>query len=435
MKQKLIKALEQFSLIESGKVVTVALSGGADSMSLLYLLNDLKDELGITLKAAHLNHLIRGEEAFRDEEFVTKQCDKLGIELFLKRIDVPKIARENKESVELTARRLRYAFLSEICEGYIATAHTASDNLETVIFNLTRGSGLEGLCGIPPKRDVFIRPLILATRDDVESYCEINNVPFVTDSTNLSDEYTRNLIRHKVVPVLKELNSSVEYSVSKTVSILREDNAFLKAESDNFLKQNLVDNVLLLKNFENLSDAVAKRVIMAFIGNIIGDIGLENHHINEVLRITRQKGKTNLPNNFYAKANKDKLIIGTTNPLKTTQFSVEIEEMELNSQYPAEKVNNLLLNDAIDYDKIVGNIILRTRLPGDKLMLSKNGCTKTLNKWFNEKCVPTEIRDLVPVLADDKGVLWVYNLGVARRCAINRNTKKILKIKTFLKGE
>ncbi len=431
MKQKLIKALEQFSLIQKGKTVTVALSGGADSMSLLYLLNDLKDELGITLKAAHLNHLIRGQEAFRDEEFVVEQCEKLGIELFLKREDIPKIAKENKESLELAARHSRYAFLNSICEDYIATAHTASDNLETMLFNLTRGSGLEGLCGIPPKRDVFIRPLILATRQDVEDYCSNNKIPFVTDSTNLSVEYSRNLLRHKVVPILKELNPSVEETVLKTVSTLREDNFYLKAEAERYLKENLTENTLCLKDFDSLCDAVAKRVIIAFVGSVSTEIKLENHHINEVLRVTRSGGKTNLPNDFYAKATKNRLIIGSTKPQNLAEYSVEIEEIPINLQDTAENVHNLLLNNAVDCDKIVGKAFLRTRLPGDKLMLSKSGCTKTLGKLFNETCVPTEMRDSIPVLADDEGVLWVYNLGVAHRCAVTTNTKRILKIKTF----
>ncbi len=435
MKQKLIKALEQFYLIEKGKIVTVALSGGADSMSLLYLLNDLKDELGITLKAAHLNHLIRGDEAFRDEEFVTEQCKKLGIELFLKREDVPKIAKENKESLELAARHLRYDFLNSVCEDYIATAHTASDNLETILFNLTRGSGLEGLCGIPPRREVFIRPLILATRQDVENYCKDNNIPFVTDSTNLSDEYSRNLLRHKVIPILKELNPSVEETVLKTVSALREDNNFIKTVADRYLKENLVENSLLLKDFNSLSDAVAKRVIIGYVGKVVNQIKLANIHINEVLRIARTGGKTNLPNDFYAKATKNRLIIGTTKAQNRTEFSVEIEEMEINLQDTAKKIHNLLLNNVVDCDKIVGKAFLRTRLVGDKVMLSNSGCTKTLNKLFNETCVPTEIRDKVPVLADDEGILWVYNLGVARRCAVTGNTKKVLKMKTFLRGE
>ncbi len=435
MKQKLIKALEQFSLIEKGKTVTVALSGGADSMSLLYLLNDLKDELGITLKAAHLNHLIRGQEAFRDEKFVTEQCEKLGIELFLKREDIPKIAKENKESLELTARKSRYNFLSDICEDYIATAHTASDNLETLLFNLTRGSGLEGLCGIPPKRDVFIRPLILATRKEVEDYCRDNGVPFVTDSTNLSDEYSRNLLRHKVVPILKELNPCVEETVLKTVLALREDNSFIKDEAWRYLKENSAEKYLLLKNFNGLSDSVAKRVIIAFVGSVDDRIKLENHHINEVLRIAKTGGKTNLPNDFYAKSVKDRLIIGRTKIKIPTQYTVEIEEMQINLQDTAENVHNLLLNNAVDCDKIIGKAFLRTRLPGDKLMLSKSCCTKTLGKLFNEACVPTEDRDKIPVLADDEGVLWVYNLGVARRCAVTASTKRILKIKTFLRGE
>lgn len=152
MEKSVLTAIERFSLLENTSEVTVALSGGADSMSLLYALNSLKERLGITLSAAHLNHMIRGNEAMRDEEFVKRACERLNIPLFCERIDVPAYAKQRKLSTELAAREVRYEFLSRVSKGLVATAHTASDNLETVLFNLTRGSALKGLCGIPPQR-------------------------------------------------------------------------------------------------------------------------------------------------------------------------------------------------------------------------------------------------------------------------------------------
>ena len=229
MKELILKAIEQFSLIRKGDRVTVALSGGADSMSLLYALNSLKNELGISLFAAHLNHMIRGDEALRDEQFVKAECEKLGVKLFCERANIPEIAQKNGESLELCARKVRYTFLERVSNGgLVATAHTASDNLETMLFNLARGTAIDGLCGIPPKRDIYIRPLIFVTRDDVEKYCKQESVPFVTDSTNLSDDYTRNKIRHKIIPVLKEINQNAETSAVNTALNLREDASFIK---------------------------------------------------------------------------------------------------------------------------------------------------------------------------------------------------------------
>ena len=224
MENHILEAIERFSLIEEkGVNVTVALSGGADSMSLLYALLNLREKLGITVNAAHLNHMIRGEEAERDTCFVKEQCEKLGVKLYCEYADIPAIAEREGISLELAARNTRYEFLKRVSSGLVATAHTASDNLETLLYNLARGSGLDGLCGIPPKRGIFIRPLITCTRDTVENYCSENNIPFVTDSTNLADDYTRNKLRHKVVPVLKEINPAVEMNALRTSSILRQD--------------------------------------------------------------------------------------------------------------------------------------------------------------------------------------------------------------------
>ena len=240
MKNCVLKVLSRYDMLKFGNRITVALSGGADSMSLLYCLLELKDELGITVNAAHLNHLIRGDEAFRDEEFVKEECHKLGVELFLKRVDVPKLASDSGKSLELTAREVRYAFFEEINTGVVATAHNADDNLETVIFNLTRGSAIDGLCGIPPKRDIFIRPLILTTRKEIEEYCAFKNIEYVTDSTNLEDCYTRNKIRHNVIPILKEINSNVSQTVLRTVKSLREISADINLKAKEYLENNLL---------------------------------------------------------------------------------------------------------------------------------------------------------------------------------------------------
>ena len=201
IKNSVLKAIKQFSMLEKSHNVTVALSGGADSVSLLHILYELRDELGITLSAAHLNHMIRGDEALRDENFARQECEKLGIPFFCERADVPKYAKEHRVSTELAAREIRYEFLSNVSDGLIATAHTASDNIETIIFNLARGTGLKGLCGIPPVRENIIRPLIFCTREEIEAYCSANRLSYVTDSTNLSDDYSRNKIRHTIVPV------------------------------------------------------------------------------------------------------------------------------------------------------------------------------------------------------------------------------------------
>lgn len=431
MEKSVLTAIERFSLLENTKNVTVALSGGADSMSLLYALNSLKEHLGITLSAAHLNHMIRGEEAMRDEEFVRHVCEKLNIPLFCERIDVPAYAEQHKMSTELAAREVRYDFLSRINRGAVATAHTASDNLETVLFNLTRGSALKGLCGIPPKRGIFIRPLILCTRTEIESYCEKNCIDYVTDSTNLSDEYTRNRIRHRVIPVLKQINPNVEKSAVRTVTELAEDNAFLEDCADKYLSDNIIGGELDISALP--SAPVAKRAVKKFAEMSAPELSLDNFHIMEIYRICKEGGRTGLTSGFSAQVKDNRLFI-TNNNLKNCakiKFKVETERRINDLFTKDEKINNLLLKNSLDCDKIIGKSVLRTRLPGDSIRLAGRGCTKPLKKLMNELSVPLELRDSIPVIADEAGVIWIYGIGVAQRCAVTKNSAEIMIIKAL----
>lgn len=430
MEKSVLEAIEKFSLLGDRKTVTVALSGGADSVAMLYCLLSLKDRLGITVKAAHLNHLIRGEEAFRDEDFVKNLCEKLSVELTVKREDIPLIAKQKGLSTELAAREVRYEFLREVAgDGVVATAHTASDNLETVLFNLTRGSGIDGLSGIPPKRDIFIRPIILCTRDMVEGYCEEHNISYVTDSTNLSDDYTRNKIRHNIVPVLKDINPSVETAVLRTSVNLREDAFVLENEADEFLKQNLTSqNKLSLKGFENLETAVGKRVIKKFIESVNSEISLENIHIENAFKTAISGGRTSLPKNCSLVSSRGFLFLETEKDAENSDFFVNLTECDNEFYNSCEKINNLFLNSSLNCDKIVGKLVIRTRNAGDSIRVAGRGCTKTLNKIFSEKAIPVAIRDKIPVISDDCGVVWVYGVGVAQRCAVNNSSKHIIKI-------
>ncbi len=421
MKDLILKAVKSFSLFYEGETVTVALSGGADSVSLLHALNELKDELGIKLNAAHLNHSIRGEEADRDENFVKELCKALNIELFCEKKDVPEYAKNNHLSLELAARELRYDFLNRVAVGKIATAHTASDNLETLLFNLSRGTALKGLCGIPPKRDNIIRPIIFCTRADVEKYCKENNLSFVTDSTNLQDDYSRNKLRHNAVPVLKQINVNVETLAVKTAQALSEDYACLEAVANEKMYSLIEENSIFVGSFDELHPAIAKRIIKNYFGIFYPEITLENHHIVSLYDIClAKKGKVNLPLSIFGEVKDGYLKFYDTSKLQKPNFEVSIIECK--------NVNNLFSNSLLDYDKIVGELTIRTRIEGDSIRLFNRGCTKSLKKLYCENKIPLEIRESLPVIADQKGVVWIYGIGVASRCAISKNTKKVYKI-------
>ena len=417
IEKAIINNCKEYSLIPKGSVVTVALSGGADSVALLYALNRLKDRLGITVKAAHLNHLIRGDEAFRDEEFVKNLCSSLDIPLICEEIDVPKLAKKQNLSLETAAREIRYEFLNRVCEGgLIATAHTASDNLETLLLNLARGSAIGGLCGIPIKRDNIIRPIISVTREEIEKYCCVNNLSFVTDSTNLSDDYTRNKLRHSIVPVLRELNPKIEKTVLKTSRSVTEISNMIKSSAENYIKENFADNKLDVSKLKELNSEIAKRVIIEFVKICDSEISLEACHIESIYKICLKCGKTGIPKNKYCQNKNGYLFIGSNDEnIKKTKFSVEITKI-------SENVNNLLLNNSLACDKIVGKLVLRTRQSGDSIRLANRGCTKKLTKLYNEFSVPVYLRDTLPVISDDLGVVWIHGIGVAERCAVSKKT-------------
>ena len=430
MEDKILSALENFGMLDGVSDVTVALSGGADSMCLLYSLLAIKDEFSLNVSAAHLNHMIRGEEALRDEAFVIEQCKKLGVELFVERADVPKYAQENKISIELAARQIRYDFFERVAKGVVATAHTASDNIETVILNLTRGASLKGLCGIPPKRDRFIRPLIYCTRADIEEFCKNKGIDFVIDSTNLSDEYTRNNIRHNVVPVLKQLNPSLEENIVRMCENLREDYASLEALADSYLNGKIQKNVLNLDGIDKIDKSIRKIALVKFVNSLNFDIQLNSFHLDKLLFLTQNSGKTGLPNNFSAICDGSTLRIESNDLANGQSFNVKIEKADKKLITESKKVNNLLLNNAIDCDKISGELVIRTRLPGDNIRLAGRGNTKTLKKLYTENKIPLNIRDTLPVIADDLGVVWISGIGVAERCAIKESSKNICFIKT-----
>ena len=200
---KIAQTAERFAMLPEGGAVVAGVSGGADSMALLFYLLKIAPERGISVCAAHLNHGLRGEEAERDEDFVRSYCAAHGVECRVRRADVRAEAARTGQSEETCGRSLRYAFFAELAQergARIATAHTLSDNVETVLLNLARGTGLSGLCGIPPVRDGIVRPLLFLTRAQTEAYCRENGVPFVTDSTNLTPAYARNPVSYTHLP-------------------------------------------------------------------------------------------------------------------------------------------------------------------------------------------------------------------------------------------
>ncbi|MBE6879318.1 MAG: tRNA lysidine(34) synthetase TilS [Ruminococcaceae bacterium] len=272
--------------------ITVALSGGADSVALLYSLWFLKDELQIELSACHVNHNLRGDESDGDEMFVRRMCRLLDIPLYVRNIKVLDYVSKH-ESVELVARKIRYDFFSELgADRLIATAHTASDNCETVLINLIRGTALSGMCGIPPKRDNIIRPLIDCTREDIENFCKEYSLPYVTDSTNLSTDYTRNKLRINIIPELKKINPSLVTSISRMSQSVALDDLYLDDIAKRELEKARKDGKYSVLALQSLDECILRRAVaMIFDEN---DIPIGSLALANAVQIIRDgKGKIN----------------------------------------------------------------------------------------------------------------------------------------------
>lgn len=426
-----IKTIEKFNMLSDGDSVAVALSGGADSVCLLLSLVEISRKLNISVSALHVNHCLRGIESDNDEIFCHKLCQKLGIPIISQKFDVSGYAQKNKLSIEQAARNIRYDFFKEHTENIkLATAHNANDNAETVIFNLARGTGIKGISGIPPVRDNIIRPLIEITRDEIESFLSVKGQDFVTDKTNLTDDYTRNKIRHHVIPTLLSVNSSLFKTMTNTSENFRTDNDFLEEFSQTTFEQCMTSEGLC--GLEKFHTAVRHRCISKFLE--LNNIEISHRRISDIDDICLGGGKINICKDTYIISENNKLYIKHTvthdlpcdvsYPLKSgiTEFkgkNVIISFKSINER----KADTIV----IDADCIKNNAVIRNRRPGDKIKINGNSFTSSVKKLFNSRFEKDE-RDSICFIADDEGPLFIENIGIAGRAAITECTKNIMEI-------
>ena len=303
--------IQRYSMIKSGDTVIAAVSGGADSVALLHVLYSLQGELSFSLAACHVNHNLRGAESDGDEMFVRRMCRMMDIPLYVANIKVNDF-RQKHDSLEECARRLRYGFFEDIGKNkLIATAHTASDNCETILINMVRGTALSGICGIPAKRDNIIRPLLYSTREDVERYCRENELDFVTDSTNLSDDYTRNKIRHKIVPLLREINPALYGAMSRLSDAASLDDSYLDGVAAQLMqKADCGDGKYDVNQLCDADECILRRIVtMLFKQN---DIPVSMSAVDSCVKIIRNKqGKINPCQFKFVQIRKKKLFVVT----------------------------------------------------------------------------------------------------------------------------
>lgn len=440
MFDKAFLTVKKYDMLHENDKIVVGLSGGADSCALLHFLVSLRKKLNLTVIACHINHQLRGAEADRDENFADEFCKSLDVPLYTLHADVKGEALRQKKSTEQCGRDIRYAFFAETADKFnakIATAHTASDNAETVIFNLARGSGAAGLCGIPPVRDNIIRPLIECTRTDIENYCIKNNISYVTDSTNLTDEYTRNKIRLEVIPVLKKINPAFESTVSGMTERMKETVDFIDRCAENALSSALTDKGYKISELQKLNKAVLSRAIIMLCQK--NSVTPEAKHIELIRKIVYNSGAVEIKNNVFAVSSQGFFRIANKTSVSSAQSiqwngqdflfinnkKISLSKINRDIFHNRKKFDKFLFNNSVDCDTIPLAAVFRTRKQGDIFQPAKRNVTKSVKKLFIEMKIPREERDGIIMLADGSEILWIEGIGVSEKSSVKGNSENI----------
>ena len=381
------KQLNKYSMVRPGDTVICAVSGGADSVALLFGMYLLKEKLGIILEAAHFNHHLRGAESDRDEAFVRQFCDHYEIPLTVGEGEIV----PGKKGLEAAAREARYAFLRSL-SGKIATAHTADDNAETVLMHLVRGTGLKGLGGIAPVNGKVIRPMLNITRRQVEAFLQEYCLSFVEDSSNGGDDFLRNRLRHHVMPLLTKENPRFAENTSAMAQRLRQDEAAL-AEVAAY--ETLPD----IEALKKMDPAIRSRVLERFLKECgVREPEAEHIALAEGLVFSdNPSARAEFPGGVTLTRVYDRLQLAQKQEFPRCCVTCG----------PAEEIANTKDTFTV---RPVGTIVVRNRRSGDEMRLP--GGTKSLKKLFIDRKIPASQRELIPVVADDAGVLGVYGIGV-----------------------
>ncbi len=430
---KVIDAVEKYRLLEDVKSVAVGVSGGADSMCLLHILSSLKDKYGIIVKAVHINHNLRGEEALRDENLVRDYCGEKGIELTVHSIDVSALALKLGIGIEECGRRVRYeCFEKAECDA-VAVAHSLSDSVETTVYNLLRGTGLKGLCGIPVKREPnIIRPLINCSREEIEDYCKRENIPFVTDSSNLTDDYVRNYIRHHIIPSFNKVNSSAVGNISRACAVLGEENDYIEISARSLICNAATDSGYDAELFFRSHPAVRKRALLVLLSEKMTKQPLYIHTdlVNSI--IESKGGKVEISSGVYATVKDGKLYFSCAE-IKSGFWESVFKSGTAESPYGVYRIKcaetDYTFDGAFDGEKIKGDLILTSRKEGDVFTFRNRKISKSLKKLFNEMKIPVSEREKIAILRDGANIVWVEGVGVNSAYIPDGNCKKIFVIK------
>lgn len=447
--QKSLKFIRENELLKNGDSVLVGFSGGPDSTFLIVLLLTIQKIFNLKIFAAHLNHQLRGPESDADEEFVRKFCKENKIECAFETRDIKKIASETKRSIEEVARTERYKFFAEAAQKFkankIATGHTLNDNAETMIFNFVRGSGVSGLRGIPIKRDAIIRPLLGVTKEEILEFLKSENIPFRVDSTNDSEDFTRNFIRNKIIPLLQEINPSLFDTLSITSQLLTLLEKYIQAEETKFERlfvSKKTEKVLRIKIEDNIDyknylmmDLIRKKVEAHF------GIQLSFEKTKELTNLVKQdKGSTIQVNEkIFAIRESNTILILPEPEFEEVNISVNYDtklqkyygsyfEFKLSIAPVKEaKISDNPMVEFFDADKIKHKLILRNWKSGDKFIPLGMKYSKKVSDILTDAKIPSIFKKQILVLCDGPEIIWVVGVRLAEKYKVTNETKKVIK--------
>lgn len=432
-------------LFTAPATVVVGVSGGADSMALLHVLHTWHED-GLRVIAVHIHHGLRGEEADRDEQLVCAYCAECGIDCVVERADVLALAKEWNVGTEEAGRRVRYDTFARVCRkmnaDVIATAHHADDVAETVLMHILRGSGVGGLCGIPAKRGQIVRPLLDCTRAEIEAYCAENGIPFIVDSTNADPSYTRNRVRHQLLPLMRELNPSVESALLRLRASASQDECFFTALAEQALDgarlaDGSVDRALFLQQPPSVRVRMWKLLLAQ-----CGCGSYSERHIDALEGIlSANRGTVYLPDGCRLCVSADR-VKSFADHRETQSLCIPVDSLPLRfvlddrehvlqsvtreEIVSLQNVHKKFFNYAIDCDKIQGSLTVRSRRDGDRFHPAGRRVGKTLKSLFQELRIPTYDRDTYPLLCDEEGIVLMPGVACDSRVRPDDGTKHFL---------
>lgn len=438
--------MKQHKMAEPGAKLVLGLSGGVDSVCLFHILR----ELGYELEVVHVNHGIRGGEAKRDEEFVKKICENCNVTFHGFSYDVPKISKEKHLSEEEAGRMVRRQAFCEVYQKTgakaIALAHHGNDRAETFLFHLSRGTGMKGLSSMKPAEGDFIRPLLWAKRTEIEQYAQKMKYEFVEDATNYSAEYTRNKIRHQMIPLFEEINPKSVEHILGAAKKLEAAAAYIDKEAEKLFRLCAVKKdgeVLLWQNaFVQADEVLQIPVLQKCVEYLNGSlVNITEEHYEKMRGLFEmQTGKElHLPGGLAAARTYEGIRLFFREEQEKMQaveitgegryvfgdltFEVTVEAWDERKNFPIKTYTK-----CFDYDKIKKGLFLRTRETGDFLEINQNHGRKLLQDYLVNEKVPKQERERVVLLAEERHILWVVGKRISEYYKVTKDTKRVLKV-------